>query len=350
MSAASPPTQLLLRNVGRLTGSNALFVGVPIDPVVSETLAKRHGTLVAFDYAAFLLHRARLKSLPVGLRPIFAPTCDLEPKCDMAIIYLQKGGELNEFTVAMVGATTAPGASVFLVGENKAGIRSNRDVLERRIGPIVFSDAARHSVLFESRHDNVSADPVDLRSWAREFVVDVCAEQLRVASLPGVFSHGRLDEGTQFLLSHLPDGLCGEVLDFGCGSGVIGAAVKLRFPECSLTLVDSNVFALKAAALTFEINGLGPAVIQPANVFDGVTGAFDRILSNPPFHQGIATNYDIVEAFFRGCQEHLRPGGEVVIVANKFLPYEAVMAKAISAPTVVAQNQKYKILASRKRP
>jgi 16S rRNA (guanine1207-N2)-methyltransferase len=82
---------------------------------------------------------------------------------------------------------------------------------------------------------------VALESLAQVFDVPLAEGPLKV-SLPGVFSHGRLDRGTELLLEHLDKLPSGHLLDFGCGAGVLGAAVKRRYPHNPATL-DVDAFA-----------------------------------------------------------------------------------------------------------
>jgi 16S rRNA (guanine1207-N2)-methyltransferase len=344
---ALPVTQLLLRNLDRLGSSNLLLLGAPEDDALVAALGGRHGAVVVFDYRAFRWYESR-QSGTMSLRPHFTPSYAPDrAKHDVAIVFLQKGSELNDLVAAMAHDALTPGGTAFFVGENKAGIRSAADVFARRMGPIVFSDRARHCALYQARRDPSSPDHATaLLAWEREYTLDVVPSPLRIVTVPGVFGLGRLDAGTRLLLEHLPRGMTGSVLDFGCGSGVIGAAVKARVPDCAVTLADASAFALYAARRTFEANSLSAERIVASDVFSHVDGPFDLIISNPPFHQGIATNYEIVSSFFAGCASRLKPGGRVIIVANKFLPYERQMAEALTSPVVVAQNDKFKVLSA----
>jgi len=346
---AFPPSQLLRRNIERIRGEHILVAGVPPDESVASMFGSRRGTLLTFDYGAYLLFQRVFSSGEHRLRAQFSATYDSpDAPHDVAVVYLQKGSEFNHLVLSIVGHAVGPGMPVFLVGENKAGIRSNAAALKEHVGPIAFSDAARHCVLYEA---NATEDrpAVDLSTWEQRFSVQAGARTLSIVSLPGVFSHGRLDEGTAFLLCHLPDDLQGEVLDFGCGTGVIGAAIKAMNPECEITLVDSNALALESTARTLAANGLSAKSVRPSDVFTSVDGRFDLIVSNPPFHQGVAINYDVVSSFLSACERHLDLGGRLVIVSNKFLPYEGLMAKSLDTVAVVAQDQKYKVLSGRKR-
>ncbi len=344
---ALPVTQLLLRNLDRLASRNLLLLGAPDDDAIVEAFGGRQGALVTFDYGAFLRYESRLSGR-TGMRPCFTACYAADNAAhDVAIVFLQKGSELNDLVAAMAHDALVPGGTAFFVGENKAGIRSAADVFTRRVGPIGFSDRARHCALYQARRDPASADHgTNLLAWERDYQVDAGSSSLRIVTVPGVFGLGRLDAGTRLLLEHLPSDLAGSVLDFGCGSGVIGAAVKARAPDAAVTLVDASAFALYATARTFAVNALAAERVVASDVFSHVDGTFDVIISNPPFHQGIATNYEIVSSFFAGCASRLNPGGRVIIVANKFLPYERQMAEALTSPVVVTQNDKFKVLAA----
>ena len=44
----------------------------------------------------------------------------------------------------------------------------------------------------------------------------------------GVFSKGEVDTGTRLLLEALPQEMSGEILDLGCGWGVIGISIARK--------------------------------------------------------------------------------------------------------------------------
>ena len=60
----------------------------------------------------------------------------------------------------------------------------------------------------------------DLDALASHFTLQLADGPLEVVSLPGVFSHGRLDLGSALLLEHLDNPPGGRLLDFGCGAGI----------------------------------------------------------------------------------------------------------------------------------
>lgn len=343
------PTQLLERNIERIKGTNLLVLGAPRDPKITSLFRHLRGVLQSFDYAAHLLNTQLAPLDGAGLTPVFAAACKKpDPAHDVVVAYLQKGKDANDCMLAMAGSVVSPGGRVFLVGENSAGIRSNAERLEERVGPIEFTDSARHCVLYEARAADTRA-AVDLASWEKRFHVPNRTGGIEVVSLPGVFSHGRLDEGTGFLLPHIPTDISGAVLDFGCGSGVLGATIKALNPACEVSLVDSNAFALLSTERTFAANGLAAREIRAVDGLDAVGDQrFNLIVTNPPFHQGIGTDYNVVTRFLESCEQHLHNDGVVLLVANRFLPYERMMPKSLPL-SLVAEDAKYKVLKGRLR-
>ncbi len=77
------------------------------------------------------------------------------------------------------------------------------------------------------------------------------------------------------------------ILDLCCGSGCIGLASVMEFPEAKVVLVDLSEEALQVAAVNIERHHLNHrSHIQQSDLFDGLDGlegSFDLIISNPPY-------------------------------------------------------------------
>jgi len=340
-------SQLLLRNLASLRGERWLVVNYPPDKLLLMLRESLPGTdVVAFTqhYAAHeqlcsAYRSAQLDSNQLVFAPAYTPG---DARHDCALIFLPKSRPLIELTLAMVGSALQPGAACFLVGENDSGIRSSRSLLEARIGPVRTVDAARHCVLFQATKQ-VTVDPFNLVDWQTSYPLTVGQQSLTVVSLPGVFSHGRLDEGTQLLLETLELPKAAYVLDFGCGAGVIGATIKQRWPTSTVTLVDANALALEATRQTMLANHLPIDTIKPSDVFSNVQETYTHIISNPPFHTGVKTDYRMVTTFLQEAKQHLAKGGKLRIVANSFLKYHPLIEASVGPCRVVAENRSYRI-------
>ena len=68
---------------------------------------------------------------------------------------------------------------------------------------------------------------------------------LRFTTDAGVFSRGEVDTGTKVLLEALPEEMGGEILDLGCGWGVIGISIARKWPAAKVTMADVNTRALE---------------------------------------------------------------------------------------------------------
>ena len=112
-------------------------------------------------------------------------------------------------------------------------------------------------------------------------------------------------------------------------------------PGSDVTLTDRNPLAVRATTETFRKNNLTGTVIE-SDVFAQVTGTFDIILCNPPFHTGIETDYSFMERFARDARKHLNVGGEIYLVANSFLAYQPTLEK-IGSTEILVDNGKFRV-------
>ncbi len=265
----------------------------------------------------------------------------LKPAYDVAVVFLQKSKPRTDMILQQAVQGLNDTGRVLLVGENKAGIKSWQKRLKTLLGSTVDKiDSARHCVL-------LSADkPADTVEFAAEtFFETVTIEQqppLTIHSLPGVFSHGRLDVGTRLLFQTLDTKIRGQVLDFGCGAGVVATAIGQRWPNTRLTLADISTLALESSRRTLAANGVEGTVLTSDGLAN-IKGRFDLIISNPPFHEGVSTAYDTTENFIRASRRFLKPHGEFRIVANNFLRYPAIIEETYGHCNVLASGDGFKV-------
>jgi 16S rRNA (guanine1207-N2)-methyltransferase len=159
-------------------------------------------------------------------------------------------------------------------------------------------------------------------------------------SYPGVFAHGRLDEGTRLLLGALP-GLPAEarLLDYGCGTGVVGYVASKRGKKLQVDLLDVDAVALEAASQNFpEASLLLHDGLPPVG-----SGPYDAILSNPPFHRGKAEDPGMILSLISGSGALLSRDGSLVLVAQKRLALEADLSRHFKDVEALSDDRTFRV-------
>ncbi len=120
-----------------------------------------------------------------------------------------------------------------------------------------------------------------------------------------------------------------RALDLGTGCGI--QALHLSRRARTVVATDVSERALRLAAFTAELNGIGNVEFRLGSLFEPVAGeSFDRIVSNPPFvitprrrdvpeyeyRDGGLVGDELVASVVRGAARHLAPGGIAQLLGN----------------------------------
>ncbi|MDZ7853678.1 MAG: methyltransferase [Halomonas sp.] len=330
MSPETPVCQLLARQDADYRGW--LWVAPPRDSWLEE--GESEGSLLSADQALLTTWRTRGLTAHSPFDGV-----DLAPRG--AVLFWPKSHALGEWWLLWLCAHLPPGTPLQLVGENHGGIKRVLKALAALGLGCRKLDSARRCGLYETRLDRVGIDPNAV--WTA-FEADLGGESLRLVSHPGVFGHGKLDDGTRLMLETLPAVLpatAGDVLDMGCGDGILAAWLARR--GARVTAVDVGQFAVEATRRTLAANGLEGEVLA-SDVYSALGARrFDAIVSNPPFHQERAIDYGPAGRLILEAPDHLRPGGQLLLVANAFLPYPDLLERAFGGFEVLADDRRFRV-------
>lgn len=335
--------QVIQRNLNQFEAYEHIVVfGLPEGESLSEL---SYEAAITFDYRVFCSLESQLgERLHFSIEPI------AKQHFDAAIVFLPKAKEELELILAYLTPMLKSGASLYLVGEKKAGINSAAKKLDKYGTNNSKLDSAKHCQLWHVTLDQ-DVSEFNLKNWMDNYTIEVDGTRLDIVTIPGVFSYGRLDEGTRLLLETLPKALYknieGRVLDFGCGSGVIGAYVAKTMPATSVEMIDINLLALECSKATLEKNDV-QAKVYPSDGLANVTGRVNGIVTNPPFHSGVKTEYTTTESFIRHALDKMNKHAPLVLVANSFLKYGPIMEQSFGSFVIVTEDRKFKLYQCRR--
>ncbi len=130
----------------------------------------------------------------------------------------------------------------------------------------------------------------------------------------GVFSKNNLDFGSRTLLDVLLNmNIYGNVLDIGCGYGVIGIILSSFFDNLSVDMADVNKRAIHLCNMNIKENNVFGCNAFVSDVYDEVNHKYDFIVTNPPIRAGKKVLYD----FLFKAKNYLVTGGQLIFVINK---------------------------------
>ncbi|MBY6198884.1 methyltransferase [Vibrio hangzhouensis] len=238
-----------------------------------------------------------------------------------------------------------------LIAVNKAKEihSSTLKLFEKYAGETTTSLAwKKHRLVFSKLNSNQHSSIDPYTTWP------VPEESMMLGNLPNVYSGESLDLGARFILEHLPaNRRCRDIIDLGCGNGVLSLKLKRLNPEASVTAVDESYMAIASAEHNFTINQLDQKNCQfiANNCLDGFEGqSQDLVVCNPPFHQQQAVTDHIAWQMFCDAKHVLRAEGELLVIGNRHLGYDKKLARLFGKHKVrlVASNAKFVILQATK--
>ena len=266
---------------------------------------------------------------------------------DGAIMRLPRSKLALEMAIHATASVLRPGCPLWVFGANDEGIRS----VPKRINPILGTcttvETKRHCRVIQALQIPGSVIVKDQLTLFRQQVsYTINNETVTHTSYPGVFAKGELDPGTRALISaltQLPERAA--VMDFGCGTGIISAALRRQYPHISLHLTDADAVAIEAAK-----DNVDNAHFSCCDAWGAIpaTRQFDRIISNPPIHSGKGRDYRVLNKLISGSPARMRPKAELWLVAQRQIPAQAPLDELFSSVALQWEDTRYRVWCSSK--
>ena len=129
----------------------------------------------------------------------------------------------------------------------------------------------------------------------------------------GVFSKDKFDYGTRLLLDSIDiSKLSGNVLDLGCGIGVVGIILGTINKNINIDMIDINERAISLVRDNLTLNKVKANVLS-SDVYSNVNKKYDYIITNPPIRAG----KEVVRKFLLGGYDYLNDNGILYFVMRK---------------------------------
>ena len=312
--------------------------------------------LYAFETGALARQRAFfLRAEPTPLtgvdceqsyRPDFLRLKDATPRIDkgaygLGLAMLTKHKEENFANIARGRELLTDGGTLVCAGANEDGAAS----LERQVGKafgLAGSLHKFHSRVFWFEKTGQPAPAYWQKLAALQRVGDGSW-----LSQPGIFSWDRVDDGSALLARHLPGDLSGQVADFGCGWGYLAREILGRCKDVvCIDLIDAEYLALEAARANVTDERASFHWLDLRT--EAPPGAYDAIVCNPPFHTGRAATPALGQGVIEAAVCALKPGGRLLMVANRGLPYEFILRERCAFFEILADNNKFRVTCARR--
>lgn len=284
------------------------------------------------------LSNLALNQLPQNLTQL-SPLAALPEAIDSVWLKLPKSQSLLEFQLAKLSSELPPGTLLYAAAKSKLFTPAVRELFTKYCDKVDISLVQRKCRVLTAKlktHNFAAADFI--KAW------QLSELNLTLNHHVGVFARNQLDIGARLLLQHLPESGAQQVIDLGCGNGVLGLAYAKQSPQSAVTWVDESHLAIASCALNIQEN-LGDSAQYQARVDDCLSQvsshSVDVVLCNPPFHQEHAITEHIARQMFRDAKRVLRKGGEMRLVANRHLPYYHPLKRLFKHVKQVGSNAKF---------
>lgn len=257
---------------------------------------------------------------------------------DAAVVIAARSRAETRARIAAAAAALSPGAPLWIDGQKTDGI----DAVLREMRGLTAADdvqAQGHGKIFRV---TVPAGPWLPDDWADRPTTVAGGTAQGFQTRPGVFSADGPDPASVLLAASLPARMPTRIVDLGAGWGWLSAQVLARPGVDVLHLVEADHAALECARSNLSdpraqyhwADAVRFRLPEPVN----------GVVMNPPFHEGRAARPDLGAAFVRAAAGLLTGAGRLWMVANRHLPYEAVLAECFADYAEIAGDARFKVL------
>lgn len=176
------------------------------------------------------------------------------------------------------------------------------------------------------------------------FQAEIKGVSLKFETNDEVFSPSGVDRGTLAMLSQVEFTNEDQVLDLGCGYGVVGILTSKLIGSSQVVMCDVSGAAVEASRANAQINGVSDVKIVLSNGLDSIDeSGFTKILSNPPYH----VDFSVPKNFIEKGYKKLRVGGTMYMVTKRLDWYKNKLTSMFGGVKVLEIDGYYVFIAKK---
>lgn len=246
--------------------------------------------------------------------------------------------------------------TLFIAADRAKEIHSSTlKIFEKYLGTTTTSLAVKKARLVFCQLDNkVQQQSPFPTVWDISNPYQDSDAKFTISNQANVYSREKLDIGARYFIENLPKvAQNSQVIDLGCGNGVIGLHILAQQPLAHVRFFDESHMAINSAQTNITHNL--PQLVEQCQfqlndcLADVESNSADLILCNPPFHQQTATTDHIAWQMFNDSYRVLKKGGELRIIGNRQLGYHIKLKRIFGNVKLIASNDKFVTQSSIKR-
>ncbi|MAZ89453.1 MAG: 50S rRNA methyltransferase [Cellvibrionaceae bacterium] len=282
-----------------------------------------------------------------------------EQPVDLIVIKIPKTTALLEHQLYHLRQVIQPQTRIVAAGMVKNVHTNTLKTFERILGDTTTSLARKKARLifcnpvperWESQSPYPSSyrlKPADLPEEFRQSL------DFDIENHANVFSRASLDIGTRLFLQHLPvQPNAEDIIDLGCGNGLLGIAAAKNHPDARVHFVDESYMAVESAKSNAEraLTSTHHCHFSSGDsLTDFTSESADIILNNPPFHQQTVVGDHLAWKMFNDAKRVLRSGGSLWVIGNRHLNYHSKLKRLFGNSSTIAADRKFVVLRAKKR-
>lgn len=248
--------------------------------------------------------------------------------------------DLVNYFIAEIAELLKQDGKMYLAGRKKGGISRYKNFLGELEGKTEkLGQRNGHRIYSFSPQGQTNTGKPEIE---KNFSAEIGGAEADFRAAEGLFSPGKIDPGTELLIRNVEVSENDKVLDVGCGYGAIGIFLA-KLHGCKLFLNDDSSLATYYAGKNLEKNGIEKYSLETADCLDGFKNRkFDKIVANPPTHQGRDITDEIIENSF----EKLESGGELYLVFQEKVGLDQKMKEVFENTEIVLNENDYLVVKS----